>query len=359
MVSIKYTPECELCVCACVCLFCCSVGLLNASAFFSRIRTACPSQYIIDILYADMEVITLEAFLRDKPPHTSMVLVNGIIAGFTDNPLNLVSTYRRYRSWYSVPIDSSVSYQSNTDQVCINADGEDAFRPLFCLENLHKLQAVYQIYRNMPSALWTRLLIEGVIEYVNKEEEAELYIVVTYDEYLQNLRQPEPQLFTHMEIHASFTIHGVAAGAIPFSNHNQAPRYVGVENVVFLSFVFVFVCLFICFLRQMQEYLPKRHGEAGDFFPALGFFGAAREQKLFPSLPAAPTGHDLDCGSHRLFGRTDGSSSGGGDSVHHRIQPRRLGPDEPGCAAAGVVSDCCASDLQGFRGQARCRSGKI
>jgi len=282
MVSIKYTPECELCVCACVCLFCCSVGLLNASAFFSRIRTACPSQYIIDILYADMEVITLEAFLRDKPPHTSMVLVNGIIAGFTDNPLNLVSTYRRYRSWYSVPIDSSVSYQSNTDQVCINADGEDAFRPLFCLENLHKLQAVYRIYRNMPSALWTRLLIEGVIEYVNKEEEAELYIVVTYDEYLQNLRQPEPQLFTHMEIHASFTIHGVAAGAIPFSNHNQAPRYVGVENVVFLSFVFVF-CLFVYwFFAANTGISTKAPWGSRRFLPSPWIFRSGSRTKAFP-----------------------------------------------------------------------------
>ena len=194
-------------------------------------RIGCPSRYIFDIIYEDMGVISLAKFLLDKASEMTMVLVNGIIAGFTDDPVQLVKTYKLYRRWYSVPIDSSISYKCRTDQVCINTDAEDTYRPLFALDKFHLFRKVFDVYKHYPTILWHRLLIEGVLEYINKEEESELLVVVTYEEYMANCKLGCPKPYTHMEIHPSFTIYGVAAGAMPFSNHNQAPRFVLVSGI--------------------------------------------------------------------------------------------------------------------------------
>ena len=201
-----------------------SVGLLNSLSTLALVRVGCAIHYVIDILYTEMNVISLQAYREMQSSRHFMVLVNGIIAGFVDNPLQLVRTYQHYRRWHSVPIDSSISYQSHADQICINTDAEDCYRPLICLRHFDKLAQVFQLYCSYPHFLWQRLLVEGVIEYINKEEESELHIVVTYQEYLENQQLPVPVKFTHMELHPSYTVNGISAGTIPFSNHNQAPR---------------------------------------------------------------------------------------------------------------------------------------
>lgn len=182
-----------------------ATGLLNTFAALPRVRIGSQAHHVIKVLCEDMHVKQDGAFT---------VFVNCTIAGFTDDPAELVLTYKRYRRWHSVPIDSSVYWKD--DQVHVYVDGEAMYRPLFVLENMHKLREVMRVYGKYPRLLWSRLLIEGVIEYVDKGEECGLVVNVGDEE-------PVPTA-THAELHPSLVILGFAASAIPFSNRNQAPR---------------------------------------------------------------------------------------------------------------------------------------
>lgn len=197
-----------------------SVGLLNQLATLARIRTGCPSRFIIHLLHADMDVIPLSECSESRLSNLTLVLVNGIICGGVRDPELLVCNYRKYRQWYSVPIDSSITFKKSYKEVSILTDAEDCYRPLIRLEKFHRFERVYSLYGEYLNLLWQQLLIEGVVEYINKEEESSLYIAMSYEKFIENKNEP----FTHMELHPSFTIFGVSAGVIVFSEHNQAPR---------------------------------------------------------------------------------------------------------------------------------------
>jgi len=65
------------------------------------------------------------------------------------------------------------------------------------------------------SSLWDHLCENGIIEYVDKEEEAQGLVAPLPDNVT-------PQ-HTHLEVHP-LAVMGLAAACIPFSNHNQSPR---------------------------------------------------------------------------------------------------------------------------------------
>ncbi len=194
-----------------------SAGLLSSLAVFARVRVGTPAHLVLRILKEDLGV---QGFDKEKDGRATMVLLNGVIIGFTEDPVRLAEEYRRYRSWHCVPIDSSVAFKPRLNHMCIDVEGEDIFRPLFSLQHFHKLPHLFALYKDHPHLLWNQLLIEGVLENINKEEEATLpLIAIRYADLLQTHKS-----YSHLEIHPSFTLHGVSAGLIPFSNHNQAPR---------------------------------------------------------------------------------------------------------------------------------------
>jgi DNA-directed RNA polymerase beta subunit len=197
-----------------------SVGLLKQLSLLARIRNGSPSHFIINLLYDVMNVIPVVECSASKLRNLTLVLVNGIICGGVKHPEVLVSTYREYRRCFSVPVDSSVTFKRSHHEVSILSDGGDCYRPLFCLSRMCKFAEVFNLYGEYLHLLWPQMLIEGVIEYINKEEESSLYIAMSYERYLSEPAEP----FTHMELHSSFAMFGVSAGVIPFSNHNQAPR---------------------------------------------------------------------------------------------------------------------------------------
>jgi len=191
-----------------------SVGLLNQLAFLTRIRIGCPSRFIIELLVEDMGVIPLVATAKVR--NLTLVLVNGIICGGVRDPVKFVQTYKKYRQWFSVPIDSSITYRESHKEVSILTDAEDCYRPLIRADKLPRLLTLFKLYGEYLHILWTQLLIDGVVEYINKEEESTLYVCMQFEDLT-------PQ-HTHLELHPSFTVYGVSAGLIVFSNHNQAPR---------------------------------------------------------------------------------------------------------------------------------------
>jgi DNA-directed RNA polymerase II subunit RPB2 len=196
-----------------------SVGLLNVDGTLTRIRIGYPTQNIADILYADMKVVPLLDCTEEGRKNMTIVLINGLICGCVEDPKAMVDTYRRYRRWHDVPIDTSVTYRQKLQEISIQTDAGDCYYPLINLEFAHKMKGVFDAYKEYLHFLWPRLLVEGVIEYVSKEEQESVFIAVSYDDFVH----AGDKKFTHMELHASYTIFGISAGIIPFPNHNQGP----------------------------------------------------------------------------------------------------------------------------------------
>ena len=121
-------------------------------------------------------------------------------------------------------------------------------------EHIHKLiNSEYDEYDEESQAnayTWSSLVNDGVVEYVDAEEEETIMIAMTPDDLeaskssLSETQQKSLQLeeqeldpakrikptytssthtFTHCEIHPSMIL-GVAASIIPFPDHNQSPR---------------------------------------------------------------------------------------------------------------------------------------
>ena len=175
-----------------------TTGLLNTLAMFARVRTGCPTSLIMPILLEDFGV------QRNGDMTGSMVMVNGVVAGWSAVPKDaFLHQYRQYRQWHSVPADSSAVVLDGV--IVINTDADDVYRPMLSNEHLHKLPQLLRLYGEWPMHLWHRLVVEGVVQYINKEEE--------------NYRAAELQ-----SLHASTVLYGVSASTINFSNHNQAPR---------------------------------------------------------------------------------------------------------------------------------------
>ena len=184
-----------------------SVGLIKTLALFTHIRIGTPTSLLKNIVLSSFGV---SEEIHDV--ETPLLLINGVIVGTHEDPIVLVRELRVARRCGVIPFDSSIVV---TDYgVLLHTDSGCLMRPLFVLENVHKIPDILKSVR--IEKIWSVFLTEGVIEYVDKEEEDSLIVAVrTTDLGRAN--------YTHLEIHG-ISILGLAAGLIPFSEHNQAPR---------------------------------------------------------------------------------------------------------------------------------------
>ena len=248
-----------------------SAGLINGLSLLARIRVGYQTDYIVSILYGEMDVIPLHEAAQTMLQNCTGVFINGMIIGCCLHPTTLTKTYRKYRQWYDVPIDSSIVYLEEHQEIRINTDVGDCYRPLIKLNNIHKWQDIQTRYGEYPHILWSQLLIEGIIEYISKTEEQELLVCMTICQYEKNKANTvNPLSYTHMELSPSMALYGVSAGAITFSNQNQGNWFSSISNVVDIYFhmlvctaprsrspiYFCTVCVFFILLCSFCRHLP-------------------------------------------------------------------------------------------------------
>jgi DNA-directed RNA polymerase II subunit RPB2 len=110
--------------------------------------------------------------------------------------------------------------KSNVDALTSDPDSEDSFR-------------------------WNDLIMNGIVEYIDAEEEETIMIAMTPedlevrrdlaagvvreevdvggDKRIKGTGNPDAHQWTHCEIHPSMIL-GICASIIPFPDHNQSPR---------------------------------------------------------------------------------------------------------------------------------------
>jgi len=149
--------------------------------------------------------------------HTgAKIFVEGYLLGYTTTPDILVNTFREMRRKGEISGEANIVYYRNYNEIYVNADEGRIRRPLVVVED-GKSQLKQRYIRNIRQERWSwsDLIREGIIEYMDSDEEENAYIAINNEELTSE--------HTHMEL-CPYTILGVGASIIPYAEHNQSPR---------------------------------------------------------------------------------------------------------------------------------------
>ncbi len=144
------------------------------------------------------------------------IFINGKLIGTCNDPESFVQDMREKRRSGEISHEMNITHYSETDEVYIFNDPGRARRPLIVVNGGEPALKEEHISLIKDGELkWEQLLTEGIIEYLDAEEEENAYIAMGLN-YLN-------EDHTHLEIDPS-TMLGICAGIIPFANHNSSPR---------------------------------------------------------------------------------------------------------------------------------------
>ncbi len=203
--------------------------------------------------------------IREERPDAGRVYLNGDLVGYHDNPSELTNQIRSKRRNGEISHEVNIKYDSKTSEVVINCDRGRLRRLLLVLNNGNTL-IDSKILKKVGNGDYTipDLLKMGVIEWIDAEEEENLYVAVYAYElpdtcphchnYLYRsmvkwedpgkVTAQAPEEFelrclscngllkarsllttehTHLEIDPALIL-GVVASMIPYPEHNSSPR---------------------------------------------------------------------------------------------------------------------------------------
>ncbi|MFU8867342.1 DNA-directed RNA polymerase subunit B [Natronococcus sp.] len=144
------------------------------------------------------------------------VYVNGSLVGTHPDPHELAEQIREARRIGDVSEMVNVSVKERTREVIVNADAGRARRPLLVVEDGEPRISDQELEALQDGDLEFEDLVEhGYIEFIDAEEEEDIYVAVDEDDLDED--------HTHLEIDPQL-IFGIGAGMIPYPEHNASPR---------------------------------------------------------------------------------------------------------------------------------------
>ncbi|MDD4483011.1 MAG: DNA-directed RNA polymerase subunit B [Methanoregula sp.] len=146
----------------------------------------------------------------------SRVFVDGALVGLIDDPKSLVENIRAMRRQGAISTEVNVSYKEFNGDVVLLTDRGRARRPLIVLKDGKPLISEDEIKKLAKKEIdFSYFVKHGMIEFVDAEEEEDLYIAMNPGDIT-----PE---HTHLEIDPSLIL-GIGAAHVPFPEHNASPR---------------------------------------------------------------------------------------------------------------------------------------
>ncbi len=200
-------------------------GLVKNLALMAYISVGLDEKSVESLLY-ELGVVPLDAIMNEvrsgKIPEVAVrgakVFLNGRLIGYHENPEQLVSEIRRRRRSGAISHEVNVAHYKDKyiNEVYVNCDAGRVRRPLLIVEN-GELKLKPEHIKKLETGEWTfeDLVKNGIIEYLDAEEEENAYIALNPEDVT-----PE---HTHVEIWTP-AILGICASTIPYPEHNQSPR---------------------------------------------------------------------------------------------------------------------------------------
>lgn len=154
--------------------------------------------------------------MADQNIEGARVFVNGDLAGLHDSPRELVEKIRARRRQGLLTSEVNIRYDEATNDVIINCDAGRPRRPLVVCKDGRPMVSDEHI-RDLKEGrmTWSDLLREGVVEYIDAEEEENLFVALDQESLTP--------AHTHMEVDP-MVILGIASGIVVYPEHNSAPR---------------------------------------------------------------------------------------------------------------------------------------
>jgi len=144
------------------------------------------------------------------------VFVNGALIGLTEDSRSVVERLREMRRAGEISTEVNVSLKDHNNDVVIHTDRGRARRPLIVLKDGQSLITDEDIDRLRRHEVdFSQLVRAGKIEFIDAEEEEDLFIAINETEVT-----PE---HTHLEIDPALIL-GIGAAHVPFPEHNASPR---------------------------------------------------------------------------------------------------------------------------------------
>ena len=194
-------------------------GLVKNLALAACISVSASPERMRQTLY-QMGVIPAQEATDTLRTEGAKVFVDGRLVGYCMSPQELVTEVRNKRRSGEIPTDINVAYFSEIhgerEEVYVNCGEGRVRRPLIVVEDgTPKLQPEHIEKIRSGEWAWEDLVKQGIIEYIDTEEEENVFAALSFEEVT-----PE---HTHVEI-APYTILGICASLIPYAEHNQSPR---------------------------------------------------------------------------------------------------------------------------------------
>ncbi|KAF7683634.1 DNA-directed RNA polymerase II subunit RPB2 [Astathelohania contejeani] len=208
MVCPAETPEGQAC------------GLVKNLSLMTYISVGSHSAPLIEFL-EEWALEGLEEISPSEIGGATKVFVNGIWVGIHNEPEHLMEGLQLLRRGLEIDQEVSIVRDIREREIRIHSDAGRPCRPLFVVRDGELLMKSKHARRlEMDDEYkWDNLIADGLIEYLDVEEEETAMICMTPTELSQNKEIKH----THCEIHPSMML-GICASVIPFPDHNQSPR---------------------------------------------------------------------------------------------------------------------------------------
>ena len=238
-------------------------GLVKNLALMCQVSVGTLAEPLLEFMTnLGMEII--EEYEPRRAPNATKVFLNGTWVGVTHDPGNLVNNVLNQRRRGPLNAEISLIRDIREREFKIFTDSGRVMRPLFVIDNdpnssnygnlelkRHHVDRLAEDLEDHDDDYqpygWQGLVDDGVVEYLDAEEEESAMIIMTPDDLERqqnhlygNGEQVEEDnvdtakrvktaintaihTFTHCEIHPSMIL-GICASIIPFPDHNQSPR---------------------------------------------------------------------------------------------------------------------------------------
>lgn len=189
-------------------------GLVKNLALQAYISTQIESSFVLQEL---LDLGLIQEDVAPDPAH-ARVFLNGTLVGYYPNGEMLSYKIRNGRRNRIFAPEVNVAYYTKMNEVLINADQGRVRRPLIIVkEGIPSLTKDHVEQVRLGEKRWSDLTRQGIIEYLDAEEEENSYIAIDMEFINKD--------HTHLEISPA-TILGICASLIPFPEHNRSDRNV-------------------------------------------------------------------------------------------------------------------------------------
>ena len=196
-------------------------GLVKNLSLMAKISVKRDSTEIKQTLFRLGALPSAEVVTGAKASNAKIFL-DGALIGFASDPDAMTNDFKEMRRRGEIPPDISIAHYKTiyrgiaTSEIYVNCDAGRVMRPLIVVDET-KPRLTNELVSELKRGdiKWPDLLKQGIIEYLDAEEEENAHVALDFNKIGVD--------HTHVEI-APYTILGICTSIIPYAEHNQSPR---------------------------------------------------------------------------------------------------------------------------------------